>query len=467
MELEKVDDYTIKYTFSQSNPLFLEYHSRGYYHSSWFMTPSHVMKQFHQRYEQGVSDNDELLDHYNNRNQMIDMPTYTAWQTVQFSSGERGIFDRNPYYWKTDPEGNQLPYIDTVDAQIVQERELITMKAIAGEIDCQFRDFPIKDVPLLQENAESGDYRIVMWTRGDYAWPWLMIFYDYPDEGIVELMYNQKFRQAMSWAINRNRINEIVSLGLATPRQSALSADSAEFQTPEGKEVYDRWANLCADHQPDTAKSLLDEIGVVDTNDDGFRERPDGTELELIVDVPITDQQSIDAMDLVKEDWEAVGLRTTINAIDGTVIGQRSSNGEIMLRAWGSACAWGLVSAPPVWTPIEGVSYCMGGQRIGLWYQTGGEQGIAPRPGSMLEQLQDAYTKLIQIVDPEERTRELLKAYEIHINEGPIHMGTVGEHPSPAVVKKNFRNVSDFGIPGPWDLGFPGTACPEQFFFKS
>jgi peptide/nickel transport system substrate-binding protein len=84
----------------------------------------------------------------------------------------------------------------------------------------------------------------------------------------------------------------------------------------------------------------------------------------------------------------------------------------------------------------------------------------------MLEQLQDAYTELITIIDPEERTRELLKAYEIHIDEGPIHIGTVGEHPSPCVVKNNFRNVSDFGIPGPWDLGFPGTASPEQFYIR-
>jgi peptide/nickel transport system substrate-binding protein len=466
MTLERLDDYTLKYTFSVPNPLFLEYHSRGYYHSSWFMTPSHYMKPMHPAYGENVADTDALLDHYNNRHQYPDMPTYTAWRVTQFSSGQRAIFERNPYYWKVDPEGSQLPYIDTVDTEIVQEQEIFTMKAIAGELDCQFRDFPIKDVPLLLENAEDGDYRIIMWTRGDYAWPWLILFYDYPDEGIVDLMYTQEFRQALSWAINRNRINEIVSIGLATPRQSALSADSAEFQTPEGKEVYERWANLCAAYEPDTAKALLDKIEVVDVDGDGFRERPDGTALELIVDVPITDTQSIDAMDLIKEDWEAVGLKTTINAIDGTVIGQRSTNGEIMIRAWGSACAWGLVSAPPVWTPIEGVSYCIGGQRIGLYYQTGGEQGVAPRPGSMLEKLQDAYTELITIVDPEERTRELLKAYEIHIDDGPIHIGTVGEHPSPCVVKNDFRNVSDLGIPGPWDLGYPGTASPEQFYIR-
>ena len=85
------------------------------------------------------------------------------------------------------------------------------------------------------ENAEAGDYRVVMWNRGDYAWPWLILMYDYPDEAIVDLMYTPEFRRALSYAINRERINDIVALGLATPRQFALSPESPEFQTPEGQ----------------------------------------------------------------------------------------------------------------------------------------------------------------------------------------------------------------------------------------
>jgi peptide/nickel transport system substrate-binding protein len=136
-----------------------------------------------------------------------------------------------------------------------------------------------------------------------------------------------------------------------------------------------------------------------------------------------------------------------------------------MIRAWGSAAAWGLISAPTTWTPIEGVTYSVGGVRIGDYYQSGGTRGVAPRPGSMLEQLQDAYTELISIVDPAERNAKLLEAYQIHIDEGPITIGTIGEHPSPVIVKNNFRNVPDNGLVASWDLGFPGSADPEQFFF--
>jgi len=466
MKVQRVDDYTIKFTFVGANPLFLPYMTRGCTRSSWFMVPAHYMKQHHPKYNKDLKDANALLDRYNFRDRYPDMPTYTAWKLVEWVSGQRQLWERNPYYWKVDPKGNQLPYIDKVDCTIVAQSEIVTMKAIAGEIDCQFRDFPIKDVPLLKENEKKGDYRIIMWTRGDYAWPWIILYYDYPDAEIVDIMYNQDFRKALSHAINRKRINDVVSLGLAVPRQSSMSADSAEFQTPEGKKVYQAWATLATEYSPDKAKEYLDKANVKDVNNDKLRERPSGKPLELIVDIPSTDRQSIDAMDLVKQDWEAVGLKTTLNVIDGTIVTQRTVNGEIMIRAWGSACAWGLISAPPVWTPIENVTYCVGGPRFGLYYQTGGKQGVAPRPGSFLEKLQKAYDKVISIVDDNERTAELLKAYQIHIDDGPIHIGTVGEHPSPAIAKNNFRNVPKMGIPGPWDLGYPGTSSPEQFFFK-
>ncbi len=468
MSVEKIDDYTLHFSFPHANPLFMEYKSRGAYHSSIHIVPEHYMRQFHPAYSD-AEDATELVNRYNfgSRMHYPDRPTISAWMTVDYVPSQRLVLERNPFYWKVDPEGNQLPYIDRLDIEIPQgsATELVALKGIAGELDMQVRDVNLLDVPLVLENQEAGDYRVIMWSRGDYAWPWIIPMYDYPDEGILDLMYMKEFRQAMSHAINRDRINEITSLGLATARQFSLSAESPEFQTPEGQEFYQEWAASYASYDPELAGQLLDGIGVVDADGDGWRDRPDGAALELIVDIPAADTGSIDRMDLVKEDWEAVGLKTVLNIIAGELVSARHLAGEIMIRAWGSAAAWGLVSAATVWTPIEGVTYSVGGARIGDYYNSGGERGVAPRPGSMLEQLQDAYTELISIVDPEERTAKLLEAYQIHIDEGPITIGTIGEHPSPVIVKNNFRNVQDFGLVAGWDLAFPGTADPEQFFF--
>jgi peptide/nickel transport system substrate-binding protein len=470
-KIEKIDDYTVKLTFAAPNPLFVDYSARGYYNSATHLVPAAYLKQFHPKYSNGkYTDAKELLAHYNNPQQYPGQPVLWPWMVESFKSGDSATFVRNPYYWKVDPEGNQLPYIDKIDVKIAPTgsnwTELLLLKTLAGEIDFQIRDYPIKSVSLLKENEKKGDYRVMMWNRGDYAWPWIILYYDYPDKGIVDLMYDQKFRQALSYAIDRNRINEVVSLGLAKPRQAALSPESPEFSTREGKAVYAQWVKAYADYDPKKAAALLDEAGVKMGPDGKFRTRPDGKPLELIVTIPTGDTQTIDGMELVKQDWEKIGLKTTISTQEGSVVGQKTAAGEVMIRGWGSAAAWGLVSATPVWAPNENVGYAMGGQRIGQWYQTGGKEGVAPRPGSMLDTLLKKYSEVISTVDPVERNKKLLEAYQVHIDGGPISIGTVGEHPSPLVVKNNFRNVPDFGLVAGWDLSFPGTADPEQFYFK-
>lgn len=469
MKLEKIDDFTVKFTFAASHPLFVDLAARGFYNSAQHLVPAHYMEKFHPKHNSEYKDAKELLARYDNPLKYPDMPVLYAWHTVEFVSGDHITLERNPYYWKTDAQGNQLPYIDRIEGKIVpaggNASELITLKGIAGELDLQVRDIPLKDVPVLKENEAKGNYTVKLWKRGDYAWPWIILYYDYPDEGIVDLMYNQQFRTALSVAINRNRINEVAALGLGTPRQAALSPESPEFRSEAGKAVYDQWVNLAAAYDPDQAKSLLDEVGLKDVDGDGMRERPDGTPLELVVSVDQGDRQSIDAMALVKEDWEAIGLKTVIAPDEWSTFEQRVMAGEVMIRAWGSAAAWGLVSASTVWAPVEGVTYCMGGARIGLYYQTGGKEGIAPRPGSMLERLQQRYTEVMSTVDPAEREAKLLEAYKVHIEDGPLYIGTIGDHPSALIVNNKLRNIPEVGLVASWDLGFPGTADPEQFYF--
>ena len=324
--------------------------ARCSYSSSMWVVPAHYLKQYHPKYNSAVTDMTELLNRYSDasRMQCADMPTFAAWMVTDYVPGERVSLERNPYYWKVDTAGNQLPYIDKLEVQIPQGSaiELVMLKALAGELDMQTRDVDLKDVPLVMENADAGDYHVVMWSRGDYAWPWLIPMYDYTDAGIVDLMYTQEFRQALSYAINRDQLNEVAHLGLGKPRQFALSAESPEFQSEEGKKVYDEWVQSYAQFDPEKAKALLDGIGLKDVDGDGIRERADGTPLELIVDVPADgDKLTIDAMDMIQQQWEAVGLKTTLNLAPGSVIEQRAAAGEIMIRAWGSAAAWGLIGA--------------------------------------------------------------------------------------------------------------------------
>ena len=339
-------------------------------------------------------------------------------------------------------------------------------EAIAGNLDMQTRTIDIKDISVLLDNQDQGGYHVVMWNQGDFASPWLILHYDNKDQGLNDLMYMKEFRRALSESINRDRINQVVNLGLAKVHQFVLSAESPEFQSDAGKKVYNDWANSFDQYDPDAAKAMLDSIGVVDKDGDGFRDRPDGTKLDVVVDIPSSDQGNIDSMDLIKEDWDAIGLNTTLNITEMTNIDQRQLNGDVFIMAWPGAAAWGLISAPGAWTPVENADYNMGGWLLGKNYQTGGTEGVAPRPGSALETLQKDYTDLIKIVDPAERYAKLLEAYQLHIDEGPFSIGTVGDHPSPTVVKNTMHNIPPTGVTASWDLGFPGSADPEQFFIS-
>lgn len=469
MTVEKIDDFHIKLTFAAPNPLFIELASRGHYNSAAWLVPAHFLRQFHPDFSD-AADTTQLMTYFEttSRLQQIGMPTLSAWMVTEYQPGERVVLQRNPYYWKVDTEGHQLPYIDTIDTTLATPAavgQATLLNSIGGNLDFQARDYAISDISLLLQNQEAGDYSVKMWSRGDFAWPWLMITYDYKDAGIVDLFYQADFRRALSHAMDRDKINDIVFFGLATPRQFALSPESPEFGTPEGAAFYQEWANSYIDFDPALAASLLDGIGVVDADGDGWRDRPDGTRLQLIVDVPASSPESISTMDLVKQDWEAVGLETILNTIDWSTIDARAASGDLMIRAWPSAAGWGLLSAATVWAPVEAFSWSMGGISISRYFQSGGTDGTPPRPGSMLEQLQTAYAAAVATVDPVARDAALLAAYQIHLDEGPITLGTVGELPSPVVVSNRLRNVQDTGLVGSWDLGFPGTADPEQFYF--
>jgi peptide/nickel transport system substrate-binding protein len=468
MTLEKIDDFTLKFTFAGPNPLFLENHSRGPWNSAQSLVPAHYMEQFHPKYNSDVTDTTELMNRYNTSTRLHypDMPTLGPWRVTNYVADQLATLERNPYYWKVDTAGNQLPYIDNIQVEIASGAvsEQVTLKALAGELDMQVRDVALQDVPLILENAEAGDYRVIMWDRGDFAWPWLMPMYDLADDGLEDLMYMQEFRQALSVAIDRNRINEITALGLATPRQFSMLPQAEEFQSEEGQALYEAWANSYIEHNPEQAASLLDSIGVVDTDGDGFRERPDGTPLEIFVTMFPDDTKVSQTLELIQEDWAAVGIRATINIMTWEEYSAANEAGEIHIFAWPSAAGWGLLSAPTVWAPVEGVEWSMAGMNFGQYYQTGGTEGTAPREGSMLERLQEAYTRAAAATDAETRNAALLEAYRIHLEEGPINIGTIGQHPSPVIVKNNFRNVPEVGLVASWDLGYPGTADPEQFF---
>ena len=274
-ELTVHDEYSFTIKFAEPNWNFPYMLASGYWGFEELMTPKHYLGQFHPKYNPNIKDYDQLTDHINWWT-TPGFPTVFGWSVTSYEPGVRVVMSRNPYYWKTDTEGNQLPYIDTIISSEIADPEVQLLKVISGEIDLQARTMPSpRNLPLLIENQERGGYRwLDGWRSGAGAWPAVIVNQTYTGgDTIRALLQNKSFRQALSLAINRDVINEAVWSGLGVPQQGTISKESWHFKSEAGQALLKEWSSAYAAYDPDKANQLLDEIGLTERDASGIRTR--------------------------------------------------------------------------------------------------------------------------------------------------------------------------------------------------
>src|SRR5262249_2946381 len=136
---------------------------------------------------------------------------------------------------------------------------------------------------------------------------------------------DRRFRQALSYAINRKRINDISYFGLGRER-NALVIPASPFYVP-GAEAE------VAQFDPDRASALLDEAGLR-KGPDGFRRMASGRVLELTIETVQTSGAIFDSIELVRKDWENVGLKTAIKSSLRESFWPRALGNEIGIAVW-------------------------------------------------------------------------------------------------------------------------------------
>jgi len=475
MEVKYIDDYTISFTFKEPHwimPYILG--GRGPWEWEPMKRPKHYLKQFHPKYNPEMQNYDTFTDK-DKWWQNPDYPTLCAWHVVKYVPGKRVVFERNPYYWKIDTAGNQLPYIDYIEGEYVADEEVRVLKILAGDYEAVF--YGLEDprlLPLLKEREKAGDYRIIIWPGNNGAWPGVVVNQTYnvektKDKFMHDLLRNKKFRRALSYAIDRERINNVCWHGMGRIQNGTISEDSWHFKIPGGKEVFEKWANSWIEYNPQKANELLDEIGLSKRDEEGFRTRPDGSRLELVLDI-MGYGARVDIMReaaaILKENWKRIGLRIALNDIaEAAIAGLRGQESIYQLQMEHTA-EWDMWTAPD-WLFPTGMDT---GRRMWpymvRWFKTGGKEGVAPQKGSVEERLIEIYRKGLREKDVIKRHHYIWDAIDIHIEEGPFLIGITGGLVTPILAKNNFRNVPKFGQLPTWYAGSPGSQNPEQFFFK-
>jgi len=440
-DIEVIDQYTWRITFPGPNPLFLEAVSRE--GRADLVAPRHYLEQFHADY---ISDAamqrtleregyDEWTSMMDSKYQIVNNPERPHWfafRAVGDPADSEYVWERNPYYFKVDEEGKQLPYLDDYRNEYVTERELIISLAIGGDISGQSRHIDIENWALLMDNRVRGGYEVYPRVDPDIGSHGSIKFnLTHHDPMIREVFQDVRFRRAMSSAMDREEINEIVLFGLGTPRQMAWTRFSPFY--------CEEWANAYVEHDPDLANELLDDMGL-EWGDDGYRRYPDGSRLRFSIVDP--DARRTATLELLVEHWAEVGVDLDIDVQERTLWEERSMAGNYDAQIWHGDRSWNPHLRPAIWSPRErSPNANHWATEWNRYLHSGGAAGEEPPPD--VARTEELIRRAQGTVDPDERAEYMAELAEWHKENLP-QIGTVGDIPEPMVVQNNLRNAHVF-----------------------
>ena len=460
--VEAQDPYTFTMEFAVPYPPIINLLAVGQYEP---YAPKHYLQQFHVNYNDEVDELAaasgyetwyELFSFHNSWNfgqqqQDADRPCLYAWKMDRVDSAGNKYFSRNPYYWKIDTAGNQLPYMDNQIRTVVESVEVFGLQAMSGELTAAGQFLSLSDFPIYKEGEERGGYRVMLWD-GSYGSNVRFKFnYTHQDPVMREIFNDLRFRQAMSLAIDRDEINETYFFGLATPRQATA--------TPETRFYEDWMGEYYAEYDPDRANALLDEMGLEWQG--SHRIMPDGRPLAVAIGI-VPGELREEVSTLVKDFWEDVGMLVDLRTVDMTLHSQRRLANEVDVHPWdqSNASEFGMYTDTGRMSPA-GPDSPVGGWIE--WRNSGGVSGEEPTPEAL---------NAFELLDAWQRTLPGSEAYMDFGREfltlsvqNLWHIGTVGMSPQPVIIRSDVGNAPHDGIWG-WEyrrfLPFGG----DQWFYR-
>ena len=462
--IEIHDPQRFSYHFPAPRPLLLKYMAHS---GERLIAPAHFLKRYHPAFtdsaqlqreaqEQGLQDWRTYFHVVNNIEDLMvyHRPVYTAFVVVSKTS-TRSTYRRNPYYFKVDPEGNQLPYIDFLETQKVESKEMMAAKASTGQVT--FAGYLVTaDIPLFKRFEAENGYTTYIWRRCYGSDVVFQINMTHPDPRLRQVFQDVRFRRAMSLAIDRDEINDIVYDGRALPRQLTVVPFSAYFEPAFGRAY--------AEHDPERARALLNEVGLLDRDGDGRREGPDGEPLNITLEYMVGHGPKQSTVELAVAHWREVGVHINQKQISGPLQATRLRAGLHDMVIWhADRQADILFPIEPFWyVPMH-----LGGEqgiwaRWSRWYLSRGRQGWEPPPE--VKQLIAWWERLCQTSDEAERM-EMGKNILRSQAENIWAIGVAGLAPHPVIVKDDLKNVPHNGYWG-WDSRWSYPYYPETWYLE-
>jgi peptide/nickel transport system substrate-binding protein len=462
-KFEVLDASTVRYTWSKPNRDFLPRLAGA--SPLYIYRPAHYLRKFHKKYNPKVAETENKAGKrgwaslHNKQDNLYqfdnpDLPTLEPWINTTRPPADRFVAVRNPYFHRVDAKGVQLPYIDRV-VLAVAEGKLIPAKAGAGESDLQARDLHFNNYTFLKKNEKLNNYRALLWRTGIGSHFALFPNLNVNDPVWRSLLRDVRFRRALSMAIDRGLINQVLYFGLATEANNTVLPESPLF-----KESYQkRWAKF----DKKAADKLLDEIGLK-RGPDGIRRLSDGRLLEIIVETAGESSEQSDVLELVRETWKDVGIKLFTKPSQREVLRNRVFGGEALMSVW-SGMENGLATpdmSPDDLAPTS--QQQLQWPKFGQFHETAGKAGQAPDIPEAVEllKLTAAWRAGTSRADREKVWHQMLS---IHADQ-QFAIGVISAVPQPVLVRTTLMNVPEKGFYN-WDPGaFFGIYRPDSFWFK-
>jgi len=432
--------------------------------ASSLVQPKHYLKRFHAAYgsreeieiEARAHGFDHWFEWFRDVNHTVrwtngqtppDYPTLSAWRILDAPVSGHVILERNPYYWKIDTDGNQLPYIDRIHSEYMATPESRNLVYISGEID--FAQNSMQNGPLLLSHQSRGNYTVRLWPEIQGSRVTLFLNQTHPDPDLRRLFRKPEFRRALSLAINREEINTILHFGKCNPRQWTVNPASSFYES--------QWEQSYAEFDPGKGNLILDQLGLERKGPRGWRHFPNGRQV-VINPVVIEGGFRPETMELVGDYWAAVGILLNWRVVQTELVITKLKGNLLDLAVYPCESSSDIGF---IFHPLLQIGYW--GPRWADWFLSNGAQGEKP-PEEILS-LWRTWKKMRQTGDPAERIRlgkEIVRSQA----ENLYGIGLVGGTMNAVLVSDRLKNVPGDGLLTGWPFGVASLYHAEQFYIE-
>jgi peptide/nickel transport system substrate-binding protein len=463
--IEKVDDLTFRFVFEKPNAFLLQ-QICSTFGDELTSYPAHYMKQFHIKYNAdadkiakaaGFADWADMFEAKSESWDNPERPVTYAW-VPKIAIGKATteyVMERNPYYYKVDPEGNQLPYIDRIVFHMYTENEALILQILSGEIDFMAqRVNTLKNKAVFVDNMERGDYRIFNITAGAANVVSIHLNQTVQNPVLREVFRNKKFRIGLSHAINRQEIIDAVYVSQGEPSQVAPRKGSGYYNENLAKQY--------TEYSLDLANKYLDEAGYAKRDSQGWRLGPDGKRLTFTMTTRIDKIWMADTMELVVPMWNKVGVYALNRPVEKSLQrATREANQHQGIIDDGEAGWSDTILRPDMFVPCSDNS-AWGTAWFNWYYGLKDREQEEPPPA--IKKSCELFDKIQVTGDPEERNKLMREILAIAQDEF-LTFGIATPADLYGIARNRLRNIPETYVEG-WKFCQPGSSNLAQFFFE-